>query len=521
MRLRKKSKSTGLSFMHERLSSILPESGLTQLLDLVKDRSVRNFAGQSHGLLVDGKFRPATSGKVIEVVEPSTGETMGTVAAGEAEDVSLALESAAEAFEDGRWSRLSAAERETRLHRLADLMEQDAAALATIETLDNGKPLATSQEIDVPDAIRCVRYMAGWPTKIDGRTVPVSAHGSPLAFTMKEPVGVVAAITPWNFPLGMAVQKVATALAAGCTIVLKPAEQTSLTALRLGALALEAGIPEGVLTVVTGLGGVAGAALANSPLVAKISFTGSTATGVLIGRSAMENMTRLTLELGGKSPMIVLPDCDLALATQGVIDGLFFNAGQVCSAASRLYVHADIHDALLERVAARVAELRLGPGLDPATEMGPLVSQGQRDRVRSFVAQGDSEGAWRIGGEMWEGPGWFVRPTIFADLDSASTLMREEIFGPVIAVARFHDLDDAVRSANDSRYGLAASIWSNDLGQVRELARRLRGGTIWVNAHNPVDPALPFGGYGLSGFGREGGPEGVEAFLETKAVWIN
>jgi phenylacetaldehyde dehydrogenase len=507
--------------MNEMSTSAISGSGLARLLDFVDDASVRDFVAQSHTLLIDGKWQQARGGGAIDVTEPSTGETLGAIAAGEAEDVALAVESARRAFDDGRWSRLTPAEREMRLHRLGDLMQRDAEALATIETLDNGKPLTISREIDVPDAIRCVRYMAGWPTKIDGRSVTVSAPNAPLAFTMKEPVGVVAAITPWNFPLGMAVQKVAPALAAGCTVVLKPAEQTSLTALRLGALALEAGIPDGVLNVVTGFGGTAGDALVRNPLVAKISFTGSTATGIRIGKTAMDNMTRLTLELGGKSPMIVLPDCDLDLAAQGVIDGLFFNAGQVCSAASRLYVHADIHDALLAKVAARVAALHLGPGLDPATDMGPLVSEVQRDRVRRYIDQGASEGAQRIGGASWDQAGWFVRPTIFTHLDPDSTLMREEIFGPVIAVARFHDLEEVVRCANDSCYGLAASIWSNDLGQVRMLASRLRAGTIWVNAHNPVDPALPFGGFALSGFGREGGPEGVDVFLETKAVWIN
>lgn len=502
-------------------SSPSPESTLGQLLDFVEDRSVRNFVVGKHDLLIDGKWQAARSGKSIPVNEPATGETMGGVAAGSDEDVDRAVESASRAFDDGRWSRTSPAEREARLHRLADLMERDAAALATIETLDNGKPLSVSSGIDVPDAIRYVRYMAGWPTKIDGRHVSLSAPDSPLALTVREPVGVVAAITPWNFPLGMAVQKVAPALAAGCTMVLKPAEQTSLTALRLGALALEAGIPDGVLNVVTGLGSTAGDALVRDRRVAKISFTGSTATGIRIGKAAMDNMTRLTMELGGKSPMIVLPDCDLDLAAQGVIDGLFFNAGQVCSAASRLYIHADIQDALLRKVAAKVATLRLGPGLDPATDMGPLVSAAQRDRVRGYIELGDREGAERIGGEPWSGAGWFVRPTIFTKLPVDSALVREEIFGPVLAVSTFSDLDDAVRRANDSRFGLGASIWTNDLAAVRSLAARLRAGTVWVNAHNPVDPALPFGGFGASGFGREGGPEGLEAYLETKALWIS
>jgi phenylacetaldehyde dehydrogenase len=507
--------------MHDAPSSIVRETALMQLLERVEDPAARNFAIGDHGLLIDGAWRSARSHGSIEVVEPSTGEAMGSIAAGDTADINLAVDAAARAFEDGRWSRLVPAEREARLHRLADLMEREAAALATLETLDNGKPIALSRDIDVPDAIRCLRYMAGWPTKIDGRNVTVSAPGSPMALTMREPVGVVAAITPWNFPLAMAVQKIAPALAAGCTVVLKPAEQTSLTALRLGALALEAGIPDGVLNVVTGLGATAGDALVRDPRVAKISFTGSTATGIRIGKAAMDNMTRLTMELGGKSPMIVLPDCDLDLAAQGVIDGLFFNSGQVCCAASRLYVHASIHDALLAKVEKRIGGLRVGTGLDPGTEMGPLVSAVQRDRVRNYIDLGIAQAAQVIGGQRWDGPGWFVRPTVFTGLDPDSALVREEIFGPVLVAAPFNDLDDVVKRANDSGYGLGASIWSNNLAQVRALAARLRAGTVWVNTHNPVDPALPFGGFGLSGFGREGGPEGIDVFLETKSIWVS
>lgn len=496
------------------------KAGLTPLLNLVRDDSARAFVGRTHRLLIDGQWRAAAGGGTLDVFEPSTGEPMGAIAAADRQDVDLAVQAARQAFDDGRWSRLSPADRERQLHRLADLLEREADSLATIETLDNGKPLAVAREVDVTDAIRWIRYVAGWPTKMDGRTVPLSAPGAPMGLTMRRPVGVVAAITPWNFPLGMAVQKVATALAAGCTVVLKPAEQTSLTALRLGELALEAGIADGVLNVVTGLGSNAGDTLVRHPEVAKISFTGSTATGVHIGKIAMDRMTRLTLELGGKSPMIVMPDCDLDAAAQGVIDGLFFNAGQVCCAAARLYAHADIFDVLLDRVSARVAALRLGHGLDPDTDMGPLVSAAQRDRVCGYIAEGRAQGGRQIGGAPWDGAGWFVRPTIFTGLGADSRLVREEIFGPVIVATPFETVEEAVRLANDTPYGLAASIWSNDLAQVRSLAERLRAGTVWVNAHNPVDAALPFGGMGASGFGREGGPEGLDAYLETKALWI-
>lgn len=507
--------------MQEAPCSRVGTTAIAQLLDRVEDRAAATFCQQRHDHLIDGQWQPARSGRVLDVIEPSTGQAMGNIAAGDAADVALAVEAAARAFEDGRWSRKAPAEREAILHRLADLMERDADFLATVETLDNGKPLSASRAIDLPDAIRCLRYMAGWPTKIDGRTLPGSDLGSPLAITLRQPVGVVAAITPWNFPLCMAVQKVTPALAAGCTVVLKPAEQTSLTALHLGALALEAGIPPGVLNIVTGTGADAGPALVSDARVAKISFTGSTATGIRIGKTAMDTMTRLTMELGGKSPMIVLPDCDLDLAAQGVVDGLFFNSGQVCCAASRLFVHSAVHDALLAKVAARMAGLCVGPGIDPATDLGPVVSEQQRDRVQSFIDLGVMQGERMIGGEPWAGQGWFVRPTLFHGVDPQSPLVREEIFGPVLVAAKFDAIDEVVRRANDSVYGLGASIWSNNLAQVRELALRLRAGTVWVNTHNPVDPALPFGGFGLSGFGREGGPEGLDAYLETKSIWIN
>lgn len=508
--------------MNETLPVTGPDShpSLQQMLVTVADPAVRSFVTAEHRLLIDGQWQATSSGKTLEVDEPASGEVLGHLAAGDAEDVERAVAAAARAFDDGRWSALPPAEREVRLHCLADLIEREADALATIETLDNGKPLASASTVDLPDAIRFLRYMAGWPTKLDGRSLPMSAPGASWAMTVREPVGVVAAITPWNFPLTMAVQKVASALAAGCTVVLKPAEQTSLTALRLGELALEAGIPDGVVNVVTGLGAIAGDALVRNRRVAKISFTGSTATGIRIGKTAMDSMTRLTMELGGKSPMIVLPDCDLELAAEGVIDGLFFNAGQVCCAASRLYAHADIHDALVERVAERIAALRLGPGLDTATDMGPLVSARQRDTVRRYVELGSREGGTRIGGEAWDGPGWFVRPTLFTGLTEDSVVMREEIFGPVLAVASFATQEEVVARANASSYGLGASLWSNDLAAVRSMAAQLRAGTVWVNTHSRVDPALPFGGFGLSGFGREGGPEGIEAFLETKALWI-
>jgi phenylacetaldehyde dehydrogenase len=482
--------------------------------------SIRKFIARPHGLLIDGQWREAVSGQRLDVFEPSSAERIASIAAGSTDDVNLAVEAAHQSMEDGRWSRLAPAHRERVLLKLADLIEANIEELAVLETIDNGKPLSAAREIDLPDALRFARYMAGWATKIDGRVVALSGPNAPIGMTLREPVGVVGAIIPWNFPFNMAVQKVFPALAAGCSVVLKPAEQTSLTAIRLGELAQAAEVPDGVLNIVTGLGPTAGDALARHRQVAKLTFTGSTAIGTQIATAAIQNMTRLTLELGGKSPMIVLADADLDRAAQGVVDGIFYNAGQVCCGSSRLYVEETVHDALLERVAARASALRVAPGLSQGCEMGPLVSERQRDRVMEYIATGRRESASVVAGGEWPGAGYFVRPTVLGGLRHDSRLWREEIFGPVVAARAFATDAEVVKLANDTRYGLAASIWSNDLARVRKLAGAIRAGTVWVNAHNPIDPALPFGGVGLSGFGREGGPEQLEAYLETKALWI-
>lgn len=503
------------------VSSDVEATGLRALLDrYAVAPAIRSFVARAHCLLIDGRWREAISGERIDVFEPSSGARLTTIAAANADDVHLAVEAAHTSMEGGRWSQLPPAQRERVLLELADLIEADLELLAVLETLDNGKPLAAARDIDIPDAIRFARYMAGWTTKIDGRVVSLSAANAPLGMTLREPVGVVGAIIPWNFPFNMAVQKVVPALAVGCSVVLKPAEQTSLTAIRLGELAQQAGVPDGVLNIVTGLGPTAGEALARHPQVAKLTFTGSTAVGRRIGQIAIQNMTRLTLELGGKSPMIVLSDCDLDRAAQGVVEGIFYNAGQVCCASSRLYVEESVHEALLERIAQRANALRVAPGLAPECEMGPLVSARQRDRVQEYIEIGRTEGGQVIAGGDCPGPGYFVKPTVFSGLAPDSRVMREEIFGPVVAASTFRTDDEVVRLANDTRYGLAASIWSNDLARVRRLAGAIRAGTVWVNAHNPVDAALPFGGFGLSGFGREGGPEQLDAYLETKSLWI-
>jgi phenylacetaldehyde dehydrogenase len=482
--------------------------------------AVKSFIARRHGVLIEGRWRESLSGERLDVFEPSSGAWMTSIAAGNAQDVHLAVEAARRSMDDRRWSGLPPAQRERVLLKLADLIEADLDFLAVLETLDNGKPLSAARGIDMPDALRFARYMAGWSTKIDGRVVSLSAPDAPLGMTLKEPVGVVGAIIPWNFPFNMAVQKVLPALVAGCSVVLKPAEQTSLTAIRLGELAQQAGVPDGVLNIVTGLGRDAGEALARHPQVAKLTFTGSTRVGVHIGQIAIQNMTRLTLELGGKSPMIVLADCDIDRAVQGIVEGIFYNAGQVCCASSRVYVEQGIHDALLERLAKRANQLRVAPGLSADCEMGPLVSAAQRDRVTEYIELGKADGAQQVAGGHCAEPGYFVRPTVFSGIDPNSRVMREEIFGPVVAVSPFQTDEEVTRLANDTRYGLAASLWSNDLARVRRLAAAIRAGTVWVNAHNPIDPALPFGGFGLSGFGREGGPEQLDAYLETKALWI-
>jgi phenylacetaldehyde dehydrogenase len=485
----------------------------------VPDDVIR-YVQRPQRMLIDGYWVDASAGKCIDVVEPSSGLELTRIPAGDEADIERAVSAARRAHEDGRWRKLTPARREEALLRLADLLQADAEFLSVLETLDNGKPLAASRAIDTPDAIRFARYMAGWATKLHGTTRALSSPGQAFGMTLREPIGVVGAITPWNLPLNMAVQKVIPALVAGCTVVLKPAELTSLTALRLGELALEAGVPPGVLNIVTGTGAQAGEALVRHPDVSKITFTGSTAVGIRIGQLAMQSMTRLTLELGGKSPMIVLQDCDIDRAAQGVIDGIFANAGQICCAASRLYAHSAVFDALLERVAARAGALQIGPGLDPRTDLGPLISERQLERVRGYIERGIADGVTvRIGGQAF-GPGYFIQPTVLTDVASHSPVAREEIFGPVLVAAPFESDEEAIHLANDTRYGLAASVWSNDLRRVRTFVDNLRAGTVWINAHNPVDPALPFGGYGLSGFGREGGPEQLDSYLETKAVWV-
>jgi len=481
------------------------------------------FIAAPKKILIGGEWRDAQSGLTLDVRNPATGEVLTRVPAADAGDVDLAVRAARATFEGREWRGARPVDRERWLYKLAELVEANAQELAEIETLDNGKPVTLARRVDVVQAADFLRYIAGWATKIEGSTIEASApafrKNEFFAYTRREPVGVVGAIIPWNFPLLMAAWKVGPALAAGCTVVLKPAEDTPLTALRFAELALEAGFPAGALNVVTGFGHVAGAALAAHPGVNKISFTGSTQVGKLIGKAAMDNMTRVSLELGGKSPVIVLDDADPKTAAAGAANAVFFNMGQVCVAGSRLYVQRGIFDAVVEGVSAAAQRLRIGPGLDPNSQLGPLVSEKQMNRVRGYIQSGVDEGGQLLtGGERVGERGYFVKPAVLTGLGDQAKIVQEEVFGPVVVATPFDDIEEVVKLANNTSYGLAASIWSNDLKRVQRLIPRIEAGTVWVNCHGVMDNALPFGGYKQSGIGREMGGTLIDHYTETKSV---
>ncbi|WP_321886164.1 aldehyde dehydrogenase family protein [Burkholderia cenocepacia] len=487
---------------------------------------VSAFLGRQHRLLIGDEWVAARSGATRTVLDPGTGKPIATVAEGGAADIDAAVAAARKAFESGPWPLMKPAERQLLMLRLADRIEAHADELAELETLDNGAPLFFSRNFFVRLAVEQLRYMAGWCTRLHGESIPISMPGEWHAYTLREPVGVVGAIVPWNVPLMMAAQKLAPALAAGCTLVLKPAENTPLSALRLAELVLEAGLPPGVFNVVTGDGADAGASLAAHPDVDKISFTGSTAVGKRIVQAAAGNLKRVTLELGGKSPAIVFPDADLSVAIPGAANAVFFNSGQVCVAGTRLFVHRKIFDKVVQGVSEEAKKLAgmLGHGMNPDTRMGPLVSAAQLERVTGYIETGRNEGAEVLtGGARVSEDGYFVAPTVMVNTTSDMTVVREEIFGPVLCAMPFDDddLDAITREANNTTYGLSASIWTQDLRIAHRMARRVRSGTVGVNAHGVLDMSLPLGGYRQSGWGREYGQEAVLAHTEIKSVAVS
>ena len=487
------------------------------------DPRVVSYIEKPRQMLINGNWVDSVSGKTFPSYDPSTGEVLATIAEGDGADIDLAVKAARKAFETGPWRKMTPSERGKLIWKLADLLEAHLEEFAYLESLDNGKPLTIARAADVPLAVDLFRYMAGWATKIEGNTIPISVPYTPgakyLGYTLREPIGVVGQIIPWNFPLLMAAWKLGPALATGCTIVLKPAEQTPLSALRLGELIVEAGFPEGVVNIVPGYGETAGAALAAHMDVDKVAFTGSTEVGKLIIHAAAGNLKKVSLELGGKSPNVVYKDANMETAIQGAASAIFFNHGQCCCAGSRLYVEKAVFDRVVEGVAESAKKIRVGAGLDPKTQMGPLVSEEQLRRVCGYMESGVSEGAKAVvGGQKQGDKGYFVEPTVFVDTKDDMKVVQEEIFGPVVVAMPFSDPEELIPRANDNVYGLAAGVWTSDISKAHRTAELLKAGTVWINCYNIFDAALPFGGYKQSGWGREMGHEVLNNYTQTKAV---
>ncbi|HEY5127755.1 MAG TPA: aldehyde dehydrogenase family protein [Bradyrhizobium sp.] len=479
--------------------------------------------GSYKKMLIDGKWVEAASSKRFETLNPATGELLATVAEGDVEDINRAVAAARRAFE-GAWSKVKPFERQALLLRLADLVEKNFEELSQLDTLDMGAPISRTRGNKLR-VLGMLRYYAGQATALHGETIENSLPGEIFSYTLKEPVGVVGAIIPWNGPLAASVWKIGPAIATGCTVILKPAEEAPLTSLRLGELAMEAGIPPGVINVVPGFGETAGAALASHPGVDKVAFTGSHTTGQSIVRASAGNLKRVSLELGGKSPDIVFADADLDAAVPGAAMAVFANSGQICSAGTRLFVEHQVYDEFVGRVAEFGKKLQVGNGLDPNTQIGPLVSEQQLERVSSYLAIGQKEGAHALAGgaRLTEGAlskGYFVPPTVFANVQDNMRIAQEEIFGPVISAISFKDADELIQRANATTFGLGSGVWTRDVSKAHRVAKALRAGSVWVNCYQAMDPAVPFGGYKMSGYGRESGKQHLEEYLNVKAVWI-
>jgi aldehyde dehydrogenase (NAD+) len=470
-------------------------------------------------LLIDGKFRDSQSGKTFATINPATEEVIAQVAEGDTADIDLAVKAARKAFDSGPWRKMDARDRGRLMNKLADLIEEHFDELAELETLDNGKPINESRQGDLPLVIDCLRYYAGWADKIHGQTIPI--RGNYFCYSRREPVGVVGQIIPWNFPMLMVAWKWGPALAAGCTVVLKPAEQTPLTALRMGELAMEAGFPAGVINIVPGFGETAGAPLVAHNGVDKIAFTGESTTGKLIMKNAAETLKRVTLELGGKSPNIVFADADLDAAVDGAMLGLFLNQGQCCCAGSRLLVQDKVYDAMVEKLAERTQKRKVGDPFDASTEQGPQIDEAQFKKILSYIDKGKAQGARCVaGGERFGSKGYFIKPTVFADVKDNMAIATDEIFGPVMQVLKFKDIEEVIERANTTDYGLAAAVWTRDIGKAHAIADRVRAGTVWVNCYDVFDAAAPFGGFKLSGIGRELGEKALDNYTEHKTVTV-